>query len=88
MAQLLRQGHAAADVMDTIAQLDAKRGPYAPCPCGSGKKFRFCHGNNTPSTVFSDVAPSDVAAHAQAIPNADSAPVSRVIPSVTTSGID
>ena len=23
----------------------AKRGPYQPCPCGSGQKFRFCHGN-------------------------------------------
>ena len=19
-------------------------GPNAPCPCGSGKKFKFCHG--------------------------------------------
>jgi uncharacterized protein YecA (UPF0149 family) len=22
----------------------AARGPQRPCPCGSGKKFKFCHG--------------------------------------------
>jgi uncharacterized protein len=55
MAQLIRQNHAPAEVMASIAALDAKRGPYRPCPCGSGKKFRFCHGNNAPSSVFSRV---------------------------------
>ena len=24
---------------------DARRDPYAPCPCGGGRKFRFCHGD-------------------------------------------
>jgi uncharacterized protein len=89
MAQLLRQGHAAADVMDTVAELDRKRGPYAPCPCGSGKKFRFCHGDNKPSSIFSGVLPLDAAANkAHPAPTADSATVPRVIPSVTTSSID
>ncbi len=45
MAQLLRKGRAPANVMQLIAAMDKKRGPYAPCPCGSGKKFRFCHGD-------------------------------------------
>jgi hypothetical protein len=22
--------------------------PNAPCPCGSGRKFRYCHGKNLP----------------------------------------
>jgi CDGSH-type Zn-finger protein len=42
--------------METIAEMDAKRGPYALCACGSGKKFRFCHGNATPETTFSGVS--------------------------------
>ncbi|MEK7292395.1 MAG: anaerobic sulfatase maturase [Actinomycetota bacterium] len=48
MAQLLQQNRAPADAMETIAASDAKRGPYQPCPCGSGKKFRFCHGEPAP----------------------------------------
>jgi hypothetical protein len=44
MAQLFRQGHPASAVMESIAALDAQR-TYQPCPCGSGKKFRFCHGD-------------------------------------------
>lgn len=48
MAQLLRHNLAPADVMKTIATSDTKRGPYQPCPCGSGKKFRFCHGERAP----------------------------------------
>ena len=44
MAQLLRQSRPPADVMALIAAEDATRGPYQPCPCGSGRKFRFCHG--------------------------------------------
>jgi len=46
MAQLIRQQRRPAEVMERVAAEDEKRGPYQPCPCGSGKKFRFCHGNN------------------------------------------
>lgn len=53
MAQLLQQGRAPSDVMPMLAALDAKRGTYAPCPCGSGQKFRFCHGNRAPRSPFS-----------------------------------
>ena len=48
MAQLLQQNRAPAEVMASIAAEDAKRGPYRPCPCGSGEKFRFCHGDRAP----------------------------------------
>ena len=44
MGQLLRDGRAPADIMREVAADDRRRGPYAPCPCGGGEKFRFCHG--------------------------------------------
>jgi uncharacterized protein len=43
MAQQIQQGRYPAEVMTSVAAEDHKRGPYQPCPCGSGKKFRFCH---------------------------------------------
>ena len=46
MAQLIQQRRHPAEVMALVAAEDAKRGPYQPCRCGSGRKFRFCHGNN------------------------------------------
>lgn len=49
MAHLLQQGRYAAEAMPLIAAEDAKRGPYQPCPCGSDKKFRFCHGKSPAS---------------------------------------
>ena len=30
--------------MAWAAAADERRGPYSPCPCGSGRKLRFCHG--------------------------------------------
>ena len=30
-------------------------GAYRPCPCGSGRKFRFCHGDKAPASPFSQV---------------------------------
>ena len=47
MAQLIRQGRYADEIMPTIAASDAKRGRNDPCPCGSGATFTTCHG--TPS---------------------------------------
>jgi uncharacterized protein len=44
MAQLFQQGRAPAEIMTTLTAEDARRDVYAPCPCGSGRKFRFCHG--------------------------------------------
>lgn len=52
MAELLHRGRYADEVMDILAQeemqqiqeLFSKAQPEDPCPCGSGKKFRTCHG--------------------------------------------
>lgn len=55
MAQLLQQNRAPAELMATIASVDARRDPYQPCPCGSGKKFCFCHGPKAPASPFSGV---------------------------------
>jgi len=57
MAQLLQQSRPPSEVMAITAADDAKRGPYAPCPCGSGQKFRFCHGNSKPQTLFGGINP-------------------------------
>ena len=48
MAQLFQRGRHVAEVMPLIAAEDAKRDPYQACPCGSGKSFRFCHGDKSP----------------------------------------
>jgi uncharacterized protein len=50
MANLLRQGRYADEVMGILAQeqraLYAGIGRNDPCPCGSGRKFKQCHGRN------------------------------------------
>jgi uncharacterized protein len=45
MGQMFSQGRAPAEVMGWYKAEDARRGPYAECRCGSGRKFRFCHGS-------------------------------------------
>ena len=51
MSGLLRQNRAPAEIMRWYTIEDAKRaqafseaGPNDPCPCGSGKRFKQCHG--------------------------------------------
>lgn len=52
MQSLLEQGYAAAAIMNWLAMEElshlqkslASARPEDPCPCGSGKKFRACHG--------------------------------------------
>jgi uncharacterized protein len=44
MAGLLRAGRAPAELMDTFAARDARRGRNDPCTCGSGRKWKRCHG--------------------------------------------
>ena len=58
MGRLLQSGRPPSDVMQLTAVEDEKRGPYALCPCGSGQKFRFCHGNRAPQSPFSGVIPA------------------------------
>jgi uncharacterized protein len=48
MAELLQRGRPPSDVMALVREEDETRGVYRPCPCGSGKKFRFCHGQKNP----------------------------------------
>ncbi|MGC1361851.1 MAG: anaerobic sulfatase maturase [Silvibacterium sp.] len=57
MAQLLQKGRAPSDVMALTAARDVKRGRHQMCPCGSGRKFRSCHGNSAPHNPFSGVNP-------------------------------
>jgi uncharacterized protein len=56
MKELLKRGHAPAEIMAVYARDDAARGPYSPCTCGSGAKFRFCHGPKPPPSPFSGVS--------------------------------
>ena len=44
MAQLVQHGQPASRVMEYVQAQDAQRGRNAPCPCGSGRKFKQCHG--------------------------------------------
>jgi uncharacterized protein len=56
MADLLRQGHYADEVMNILAMEEMNKlkqamvtaRPDDPCPCGSGKLFSECHGQNLP----------------------------------------
>jgi uncharacterized protein len=61
MAQLLQRGRPPSDIMALIAAEDERGGPYRSCPCGSGRKFRFCHGNQEPHTPFSGISRATVA---------------------------
>ncbi len=53
MARLLQAGRPPSEVMALTAADDERQGRYQPCPCGSGRKFRFCHGDRTPDSPFS-----------------------------------
>lgn len=55
MGQLLQDGRAPAEVMEWLAGEDAKRDPYRPCPCGNGRKFKFCHGSRTVPSSFKGI---------------------------------
>ena len=47
MAALLAQGRAPAEIMQRYARDDARRGRNDPCTCGSGRKWKHCHGAPT-----------------------------------------
>ena len=44
MSDLLRAGRAPAELVGVYAAEDARRGRNDPCTCGSGRKFKHCHG--------------------------------------------
>ncbi len=49
MAQLLRERRAPAELMGLYAAEDQRRSRNAPCTCGSGKKWKRCHGSLSPA---------------------------------------
>jgi uncharacterized protein len=44
MVRLLRQGEPAARIMGMLARQGSRARRNAPCPCGSGRKFKHCCG--------------------------------------------
>jgi uncharacterized protein len=57
MADLIRRGRYADEIMRwyasedaRLAQAFAKAGRNDPCPCGSGLKFKHCHGQRRPAS--------------------------------------
>jgi uncharacterized protein len=44
MAELLAARRSPAEIMETYARRDARRGRNEPCTCGSGRKWKHCHG--------------------------------------------
>lgn len=44
MAERLGVGSAPSEIVAHYAVEDAKRGRNDPCTCGSGKKWKQCHG--------------------------------------------
>jgi len=53
MAQLLRQGREAREVTGLLEQVKAAKAQQVPrvgrnaaCPCGSGRKYKHCHGGS------------------------------------------
>lgn len=44
MSALLREGRAPAELRERYAAADARRGRNESCPCGSGRKWKACHG--------------------------------------------
>ena len=44
MGEQLRVGRAPSEIVQLYAAEDAKRGRNDPCTCGSGRKWKHCHG--------------------------------------------
>jgi uncharacterized protein len=45
MSGLLDRRRSPAEIMRLYAGEDSQRDRYAPCTCGSGRKWKFCHGS-------------------------------------------
>ncbi len=45
MAEQLRRGHAPAEITARYRDEDTRRGRNSPCTCGSGRKWKHCHGS-------------------------------------------
>jgi uncharacterized protein len=62
MAGLLRQGRSAEEIMRMHSSPDARHGTAGtkvgrndPCPCGSGNKFKRCHGRTVASAECQEI---------------------------------
>jgi uncharacterized protein len=44
MGDLLSQDRAPSEIVQLYASEDARRGRNDPCTCGSGRKWKLCHG--------------------------------------------
>ena len=60
---MIEQRRPPSDVMALTAAEDDVRGPYQPCPCGSGRSSASAHGNNAPTSPFSGVTPMTDGSH-------------------------
>jgi serine-type anaerobic sulfatase-maturating enzyme len=49
MSERLAAGRAPSELVDVYAAEDAKRGRNDPCTCGSGRKWKRCHGSEDTS---------------------------------------
>ncbi len=63
MVELIRSGRAAPDIMEMLASQKVSKleqekwkniGRNEPCPCGSGKKYKACHGQNSVNAALPD----------------------------------
>ncbi len=59
MARMFQSGKPPADIMAQTLDEDNRRDWNHPCPCGSEKKFRSCHGNRSPISPFTRVDQQD-----------------------------
>jgi hypothetical protein len=57
LAQLIRRGMPATQIMSILSQgsvaqarRSGKIGRNQPCPCGSGRKYKKCHGREASGT--------------------------------------
>jgi uncharacterized protein len=57
MAGLIRRGHEAKEVMQILDQAFSNINRLDPCPCGSGRKFRQCHGRPARSPSLASLPP-------------------------------
>jgi uncharacterized protein len=48
MAEQLRRGGAPSEIVRVYREEDARRGRNDPCTCGSGRKWKSCHGAGSP----------------------------------------
>ena len=55
MAHLLRSGQDVTTIMPIMRQTFANVERNAPCPCGSGRKYKHCHGRSLPKRTFASL---------------------------------